>query len=178
MNPNDFEDHVQYLVTILPLIAAHLCVVPLSSDSEELPQFMVNLFHEIYKNIPRHMLTRNFVYSLALLMNEKNPSIVDSEWYTFITHMFVHTNYQHMFSNLKGLVMCGTPTFTEFGPFGVYGIFLCGGVFSSMPSIDVLYQRIVLTDGNRDANWTLYLTRPWESLKRLGLLPHKTLSLW
>jgi membrane associated rhomboid family serine protease len=146
--------------------------------SPTMPQFMANLFHEIYKNIPRHMLTRNFVYSLALLMNEKNPSIVDSEWYTFITHMFVHTNYQHMFSNLKGLVMCGTPTFTEFGPFGVYGIFLCGGVFSSMPSIDVLYQRIVLTDGNRDANWTLYLTRPWESLKRLGLLPHKTLSLW
>jgi membrane associated rhomboid family serine protease len=45
--------------------------------------------------------------------------------------MFVHASYQHLLGNLQSLVNYGFPVYDQFGPSGLYFVFLGGGILSS-----------------------------------------------
>lgn len=61
--------------------------------------------------------------------------------------MFVHGSYNHLFMNLVAAVQFGYPVYMEYGPIGLYTVFLCGGVFAALPSVLYLGQQKQVTKG-------------------------------
>lgn len=113
-----------YLFSFIPLVCAHICIPPLSYFmNNETPHYF---FDELYEILPSEITNPKFVESL--LLDADKPS------WTLLSHLFVHADYNHMFNNLIACIQLSYPIYNEFGTFGLYTLFLTGGVASSVPS--------------------------------------------
>ena len=52
----------------------------------------------------------------------------------YITHLFLHADYRHLYNNLSALINLAYPAYHEFGGIGVYALFFGGGVAAALPS--------------------------------------------
>ena len=52
----------------------------------------------------------------------------------YITHLFLHADYRHLYNNLSALINLAYPAYHEFGAIGVYCLFFGGGVAAALPS--------------------------------------------
>jgi membrane associated rhomboid family serine protease len=146
----------------------------LGNDRHHLPIFLQDLFDNVYQVVPRHFLTRDFVYSLCLQIDENEPYSVKSEWWSWLTYMFVHMDYAHLISNLQSLVIMGYPAYLEYGsPMNFYAVFLAGGVFSAIPSVDRAFQALVGMQ-NDDTPKSLMDAKSWGRFLK-SFIPHTTL---
>jgi hypothetical protein len=126
--------HIAYLQSFLPLLIGHVIVPPLSSFKFESPPLILDSFFNIVYTIideiyPNTLLSEKFVNSLIL----DQRALPDDK--TWITHLFVHGDYNHLIGNLSAALQFGYPIYKEFGSEGLYILFLFGGVFASIPSM-------------------------------------------
>ncbi len=87
---------INYIIAYSPIFLSHVAIPPLSylSRKEQIPIEIKELLELIYSIIPDYIFNYNFVYNLTFNSNEKDPGL------TRLTYMFVHINYNHLFSNL------------------------------------------------------------------------------
>ena len=125
------DHHTEFLIQFLPIAIAHIALPPISYFSGESfdSEFLNDLFASIYSAVPQSILNRRFIYSLV---NDSSNG-TDLRW-TMLTHIFVHTSYEHMFGNLSAALQFSYPVYNEFGTFGLYFLFLSGGAFASLPT--------------------------------------------
>ena len=116
---------MDYSIIIAPLVAIHAMIPPLSvvCRYEEIPP----LFSTLYQLLPPSVNLK-FVQSLTL-----DPSNITPQ--TLFTHMLVHQDYNHLLSNLLGLLLNGFLAHNVFGfsAAQVYAIYLFGGAFAVIP---------------------------------------------
>ena len=122
--------YMEFISHFLPLAAAHLLLPPLSFFSGERIEAEVanEVFGLIYSVVPPSILNRKFVESLLF-----DSSHGTDFHHTMITHLFVHSSYEHMFHNLSAAMQFAYPVYTEFGSAGLYFLFVSGGVIASLP---------------------------------------------
>ena len=119
-----------YIVAIAPLVIAHIILPPLSYYEiipEKMSPEIQQLFDMMYSFLPERFLSERFVESL--LFDDEQKHMV-----TYLTHIFIHGSYSHMFNNLVGTILFGLPVYNEYSTFGLYFVFLSGGIFAAMPS--------------------------------------------
>lgn len=116
---------IEYLMYFSPVIFGHVIFPPLSYFVGDKNEFLQSV---VYPNLPPEFFERRLIQSMLLDQNQKD--VVE----TYVTHMFVHVTYQHLFSNLFSAIQLGYPVYCEFGVFGLYAVFFGGGVFASVPS--------------------------------------------
>src|SRR5688572_8746875 len=123
----EISDVISYGQAVLPLIVLHLIVPPLSLlnnnpiNKDQLHPHAVTALNTLYSALPQSLLRKSFVESLVLDYDSKN------NYLTWLTHIFVHYNYHHMFSNMSSIFALGAPVFREFGALQMNGLFLLGG---------------------------------------------------
>eukprot|EP00981_Chlorochromonas_danica_P006598 scaffold1438_cov173-Ochromonas_danica.AAC.3 len=136
------SDLVDYAFSILPLVAGHLCVPPLSCFqfvAEAPPVDLMEFFHFLYRQLPPQLLDGRFVQSLMLDKDDKSINI------TLLTHLFVHSSYSHLLGNLSQLVLLGWPVFKQFGGVGVYFMVLVGGICGSANVYEQYFKSVATT---------------------------------
>lgn len=149
------EQYIEFLIQFAPLAAAHLAVPPLSYFYRERCENKVfaDFFRWLYSIVPPCFLDRKFIHSLVDDYNDVN--IINA---TRITHLFVHSNYDHLFSNLQVALQLSYPVYNEFGTCGLYVLFLSGGIFASLPTFlrsdqksalsKLVYDRVAIQPSN------------------------------
>mmetsp|Transcript_597 Transcript_597/g.997 ORF Transcript_597/g.997 Transcript_597/m.997 type:complete len:275 (+) Transcript_597:74-898(+) len=121
---------MDYLVSISPLVCAHVALPPLSYFSGQICRYQ-EIFDFIYMNItPKMCIDPSFVRSLML--DHKNVK-VDQQW-KWLSYMFVHSSYQHLLMNLRALCFSGFSVYKRLGVRGFYTVFFASGVASMLPS--------------------------------------------
>ena len=155
------DQRTDFLIHFLPIALAHIALPPLSYFSGETfdNEILDEFFRFIYSVTPQSFLSRKFIYSLV---NDSSNG-VDFEW-TMLTHIFVHTSYEHMFGNLSAALQFAYPVYNEFGAVGLYFLFLSGGAFASLPTFlrqnqksafsQLVYDRIAIRpSGETYSKW-------------------------
>lgn len=132
------ESLLDYIITLSPIIIAHVAVPPLSYFRGERvkDEWLNGFLHFIYSHMPENFLHEKFVSSLTRDMSARLNL-------TVISYLFVHANYSHLFGNLTGIIQLGLPIHKEFGVGGLYSLFLSGGAIASLSTF--------LHDGQREA---------------------------
>lgn len=123
--------YAEFLWQFLPLAAAHLVLPPLSYFRGERvrPEVVDEIFELIYSVVPPSILSERFINSLL-----RDHSHGTDLHHTMITHIFVHSSYEHLFGNLSGVLQFAYPVYNEFGTMGLYFLFLSGGAIASLPT--------------------------------------------
>ena len=124
------NNYAEFLSQFLPLAAAHLLLPPLSFFSGERIEAEIadEIFCWLYSVVPPSLLNRKFVESLLF-----DSSHGTDFHYTMISHLFVHSSYEHLFHNLSAAMQFAYPVYNEFGSAGLYFLFLSGGAIASLP---------------------------------------------
>lgn len=120
----------EYGLAILPLVSAHLLVPPLSYFLGE----RLNLSPALMEVLDEYYMRRFSYARVRELMLDQSSSATDSEPLCWITYMFVHGDYKHLLNNLQSLVSVGLPVYRHLGAFGLYTVFLAGGIAAPYPS--------------------------------------------
>lgn len=122
------QSETSFLASFVPILFSHVVVPPISfllgQEVEPHP-----LFEDLYAIFP---FTRDFVLENLLLCPSRHKFPAD---YQYITHMFVHGSYAHMFGNLYTAFICGRSVHMELGAAGMYCLYLSGGIIASLPSL-------------------------------------------
>lgn len=147
-----------YLLSISPLLLMHVAIPPVSyfkpfGDFYSLHPIVRKCLLRIYAHTPKTLMSLRGVLGLGFrkrcwdrLIHE---GYVDCEW---ITYLFVHGDYQHLFCNIQALVISGIPIFLRYGSVGLYSIFFLGGAFSVIPGTLFLHE-------NSSSNFSMVISR-------------------
>jgi membrane associated rhomboid family serine protease len=84
----------------------------------------------IYDLLPKRFMRFSFIYKYMLRSNDWNQD----DRMAWVTHMFIHGNYKHLFTNLVGIWTSAVPIYTQLGSWAVYFAFFGGGIFAALPS--------------------------------------------
>ena len=164
----------EYLICSSPLIVGQLLIPPLSyfGRKEILPPALEEFLDLLYNFLPDEFRNQSFIQSLGLHVN----TTFDKQQYRWISHMFVHGTYSHLFNNLLALIQLGYPIYLEYGVVGLYGIFFFGGISAALPSKLYTKQRDVISQDFHKLTSTTNQFLPkilidnWnDSMKRLGI---------
>lgn len=172
------SEMLEYLMAIAPLVAVQLLIPPFSTlhpfPREQIADPQLNkLFDQAYHLIPTEFRKKSFVESLMLDLSENSRP----ESHTWLTHIFVHTSYNHLFSNLVSMISLGQPVYREFGVLGMNALFISGGMFAALPILETfrkVFPKAEPTIINTDilsANLGDYVVK---TISKLGL--RKTLA--
>lgn len=120
-NAPEFE----YILTFAPICFCHVIVPTLSyfAGTER-----SDLMNDIYEHFP--YFNKNDVINMMLCPAKH----VFPRNYQFVTYLFVHATYSHMFGNLYTAFVCGRPVWQAYGSFKFLILYLSGGIISSLPS--------------------------------------------
>lgn len=129
----------EYAVSILPIAFGHLIIPPLSffdfgSDFAQLGPLLQDALLGLYSQIPPEYRSKSFFRSLMY-----DPEKHRSDILNWLTAMFIHVNYEHLFNNLSSTVSLGYQVHRELGPFLMNSIYIIGG-FASFYPIEELYR--------------------------------------
>ena len=86
------------------------------------------------------MLDFHFVNNLLLDVTDLSKT---PPW-QWITHIFVHMDYNHLLNNLSAVIQISRSIYQEFGGNGLYLTFFLGGVLASVPSSISSHQQEAL----------------------------------
>ncbi|CAJ1411458.1 unnamed protein product [Effrenium voratum] len=67
-------------------------------------------------------------------------TLEQGEWWRLFTYMFVHRDWEHVWTNIGGLLCNGFAAFTQFGHISTYGVFLLSGLLAGTNSWGRAYQ--------------------------------------
>jgi membrane associated rhomboid family serine protease len=121
---------LSYGKAVAPIVLSHVLVPPLSYFRGERPPFP--WFYTLYTVSPDILVNERTVKSMTLHLSKTGQGYHIYQW---ITHMFVHTDYQHLLSNLSAALSVAYPAYREFGLTGLYTLYLSGGLIASMQSL-------------------------------------------
>jgi membrane associated rhomboid family serine protease len=120
---------LNYSIAVAPLVISQLIIPPLSyflGERADIP-----FIDEIYRHLtPPNLL--NFKYLHSLMFDPQD--LKGNKIYTLLSYMFIHADYNHLLCNLQTLVTVSYPVYQEFGPLGLYSIFLGSGIVAVSPS--------------------------------------------
>ena len=108
---------IDYYLTMLPLVAAHLLVPPVTylTGLESIPHDspIGPILSAIYNSLPRAFYENRYriILDLMLRENERGLNHLSS---AHLTHIFIHHNFQHLFNNMLAMIMWGYPVYQEF----------------------------------------------------------------
>ena len=139
---------VSYCLYCFPILISTLAVPPFSYspsvggerlNSTELSDLLEKLYdlHDMFlskfgaKSKNERSRSYSYLKQLCLDIETQNKVRFSSKW---ITHLFIHSNYHHLFNNLSAILSLGFPVFSEYGAFGFYFLFFFGGIVSALPS--------------------------------------------
>lgn len=105
-------------------------IPPLSGLKSVAPIELRDLLMEWYSKLPPRFSTQ--WYALSLMHDQNQKELVPVE--SFLTYMFVHSDFTHLLSNLTVAFQSGIPVQQEFGTLGMYALFVLGGVAAILPS--------------------------------------------
>lgn len=88
----------------------------------------IELFELVYNLLPDKFLSYNYISSLALIHDYNGWN---NGW---ITSLFIHGDYTHLLNNLTAAFQLGYAAYANYGSFGLYSLFIFGGIASSIPS--------------------------------------------
>jgi membrane associated rhomboid family serine protease len=142
------KSEIDYVFVALPLIASHVLVPPLSYfTGERLGEhtFWRPIFDFIYQYITPEYFNGSSMQSRSNVMalgckcqvdRDGNMVVVDEGNFpaSMVTYMLVHGDYRHLFNNLVGAVVHGKRVSDEFTPFGMYALYILGGIVAVSPS--------------------------------------------
>ena len=174
------EEYSEYLFASLPLIISHIALPPISlfSGNESLVG-IYSILEPIYSLIPTKFLNPEYIFSLAF--DVRSFSISNPPW-TLLSHIFVHGSYDHMLNNLTAAIQFGLVIYREYGAYGMYILFISGGVFSAIPSALYNFQQQRLTKDIHSVFSTdlkfipKFISKPWNS-SMFYLAKHLTKNL-
>ena len=113
-------DYFNYFIDIQPLLYFHAAIRPLSTiDFYRLPTFFQDIISLVDRHFPLYDLLIDInghkldSDSLTLVRSEDGRTL--SPWYTWITYMFVHSNYDHMYKNMTALLLDCYPLYRSSG---------------------------------------------------------------
>jgi membrane associated rhomboid family serine protease len=127
----DFSD---YVTAVFPLVISHLVIPPFSYFAGE----MHPLLDLWYASLPESFKSLDLLNSLILFDYQKQQGFHSA----MITSMFVHYNYDHLLSNLAGLVTTGYRVFLRGGVSTLYAVFFVGGIASDI-SVSEMHKKFL-----------------------------------
>jgi membrane associated rhomboid family serine protease len=154
-------ESLDFFLAILPIVGLHLVLPPIAYfRGERLTNAEIQELLELvfYSSIPKEFFNEKFISHLTY----------DSAGKTFtlnlLRHIFVHANYDHLFSNLSAASQLSFPVYREFGGVGLYILFFSGGVLASIPTFlhkdqklafsHLIYDKIAIKpSGNSNGGW-------------------------
>lgn len=74
---------------------------------------------------------------------EKNGPHGRNQWWTVVTHMFVHRNPDHLIKNVISMIPAGLAVSTNYGILATYFVFFGGGMFAALQSRDYQNQQVL-----------------------------------
>ena len=92
---------------------------------------MLEKVSKSYRFFPDDYFNWRSMLSLTLKFDKNGQNL---HTITYITHLFIHSDYKHLYNNLLVLFESAYPVYHEFGAIGVYCLFFGGGVASAIPS--------------------------------------------
>lgn len=113
---------------------AQLLIPPLSVLRGEKSASSLGPLHSLHCFLAMHALPKDLIESMVLHNNR------DFHCWQWVTHIFVHTSYDHLFANILATMQVGLPIHSELGPALFYALFISGGIFSALPSLLHEYQ--------------------------------------
>ncbi len=135
---DDDEETEKY--EFAPIIYSHLRFLPLSflHEARKIIRYTVSeyddpqdvLVNSVYRSFDVSTINTMEETSMGLMLCNESPAPKQ-----YITHMFVHSSWQHMFNNLSNCYFSGRTCYRYFqSNLMIYGLFLSGGVIAAMPS--------------------------------------------
>lgn len=128
---------IGWVDTVLPLVAAHLIVPPLSYFSTlgwVMERNSSGWFRDLHRFHDTMRWTEDSVRSLLVREGDfSRPA-------NLLTYNFVHNSYDHMSDNLLGLLLASYDVYEELGPEGFYMLFFAGGIFAALPTTMKVHQ--------------------------------------
>jgi membrane associated rhomboid family serine protease len=117
-------------IEILPLIAGHIALPPLSYVARsELPP--VQVLKDIYEMLPNGVESWKWMANNMFLCNEW----VQETPLCWISHIFIHGDYSHMIGNVISLLFAAAGARQNASLEWVYFVFFAGGMASVIPSV-------------------------------------------
>lgn len=91
-------------------------------------------------NVLIYVLCSKVIYGLSYnLALSVNSVLRENKWYTLITYMFTHYDFEHIFWNMFGLVMFGVTVEKTIGSKEYLLFYFVTGLFSGLLSLVVYY---------------------------------------
>ena len=87
----------------------------------------------------RHMDVTELMFNKSRFRNKNARH--GSQWWTILTHMFVHQNRDHLISNALTMIPSAFAVSKNYGILATYTVFLGGGVFAALQSQDYQIQQ-------------------------------------
>ncbi|WP_033828415.1 rhomboid family intramembrane serine protease [Bacillus andreraoultii] len=134
------DDYDEYEVDLIKRI-----VYEKSHEAEKREQKLFNRTKPFFTNVMLVIIALVFVllemsggstnpYVLYYFGAKENTSIVNGEWWRFITPMFLHIGFFHLFMNSLALYYLGTAVEKIYGRFRFTFIYLFAGFFGTLAS--------------------------------------------
>ncbi len=136
-----------HILTMTPLLLTHIMIPPLDylhdqgkpwtlSDTPRVPHPLepgmyieVEQLRDLYRLLPWQLRDYSYVQEKLLISSRDEHTV----GYKNITHMFVHSTYQHAFANLSSAFVFARYVSQRLGIMATYAVFYGGGILSSLP---------------------------------------------
>ena len=109
----EYNQLVEYIVGISPLVLAHVVIPPISYliGCEAISGNEGKILQQIYHCVERiNPSLLKFSYIQSLMFNAQQFG-VDGNHHRMLTYMFVHGDYSHLISNLLSIAQLGYPVY-------------------------------------------------------------------
>ena len=171
-----------FVISMLPITLLHLLVPPASyfmignSDFENLTPFFKDFLRMLYSNIPLELFNIKFLKSL-MFDPEKHSRVITHQW---VTSMFVHADYGHLFSNLSQTIVAGYGVHCNVGSNFIPLIYLLGGIGGNTPIsiVSDLSLSVTQTDTSESDNFLQKLMKGENPLAEIERNVGKFLPRW
>lgn len=137
---------------MIPISFLHLILPPLSPmDYGALSPLCKDLLEQLYRLLPSEFLRPGFI--MSLMFDPDQHAFHSLQW---LSAMFVHSNYNHLFSNLSSALSMGYPVYHELGGEIMYLLYFLGGYASFLP-----IHEFTKRDRNSrpDSEWKSYMEK-------------------
>jgi len=116
-----------YFYSILPILAGNVLITPHSvvTGSKRYWSEWELLLRQFSIDVPPDFMEENLIFS-------KNKFFERRKWWTIITHMFVHLDYDHLLSNMAGLCLAGRRVREVAGAGWLAAAYLAGGAAGAL----------------------------------------------
>jgi len=112
---SDIYRSIEFIISTTPLIVSQLALPPISflqgiERPPEIIERILFILYDITSQLNPGFMNINYVYSLLF---DENLYGVKGHEYKNLSYMFIHSDYNHLFSNIIGILSVGYPLYNE-----------------------------------------------------------------